>query len=209
MQGRMRRAFRVLGGTWGVCPGAERLRSRRAARVTCAARSARAPMFPGSGHDRPRIPLSRIGEAGALRRAAPWARSDRTGPGRLTTIMGNRHCGTHHSHDHHPDFRGGNPVRLLASAAFGLIAMGSAAAACPTYSQTGATYTYTGQQLYSPQSFGVTAGGTEQHPQLQHSRREPHRLCHHGAGFQPSTCRGWTSITSWPTWSPSVIPCCW
>ncbi|WP_438362832.1 hypothetical protein, partial [Nioella halotolerans] len=50
-------------------------------------------------------------------------------------------------------------MRLLAMAAFGLIAMGSAAAACPTFSQTGTTYTYTGQQLYSPQSFGVTAGG--------------------------------------------------
>ena len=50
-------------------------------------------------------------------------------------------------------------MRYLVIAAFGVIAMASAAAACPTYNQTGATYTYTGQQLYSPQSFGVTAGG--------------------------------------------------
>jgi len=50
-------------------------------------------------------------------------------------------------------------VRYLAAAAFGLIAMTTAAAACPTFSQTGASYTYTGDQLYTPQSFGVVAGG--------------------------------------------------
>ncbi len=44
-------------------------------------------------------------------------------------------------------------------AILGLFAMTAAAAACPTYSQTGASYSYTGQQLYSPQSFGVVAGG--------------------------------------------------
>jgi len=50
-------------------------------------------------------------------------------------------------------------VRYLAMAIFGLFASVSVALACPDYSQTGATYNYTGDQLYSPQSFSVVAGG--------------------------------------------------
>ena len=37
--------------------------------------------------------------------------------------------------------------------------MASAAAACPTYSLSGATYSLTGDQLYAPQSLQVIAGG--------------------------------------------------
>ncbi len=50
-------------------------------------------------------------------------------------------------------------MRYLATATVGLLAMSGAAFACPTYSQQGASYTYSGDQLYSPQSFGVVAGG--------------------------------------------------
>lgn len=37
---------------------------------------------------------------------------------------------------------------------------GGAQTACPTYSQAGTTYSYSGAQLYTPQYFNVTAGGT-------------------------------------------------
>ncbi len=51
-------------------------------------------------------------------------------------------------------------MRYLAPAAIGgFLAMSGAALACPTFSQTGASYTLTGQQLYSPQSYSVVAGG--------------------------------------------------
>ncbi len=53
-------------------------------------------------------------------------------------------------------------MRYLAIALFGLFATTGAALACPDYSQTGATYNYTGDQLYSPQSFSVVAGGQNQ-----------------------------------------------
>ena len=85
--------------------------------------------------------------------------SGHAGPSRSETIMSDRRFGTYSFHDHPPRIFGGLPVRYLATAAFGLIAMTSAAAACPTYGQTGASYTYTGDQLYTPQSFGVVAGG--------------------------------------------------
>ncbi len=50
-------------------------------------------------------------------------------------------------------------MRTLLSSAAVLVALAGAAAACPTYSQQGATYTVTGQDLYSPNSYNVIAGG--------------------------------------------------
>ncbi len=50
-------------------------------------------------------------------------------------------------------------MRTLIASAIALTALAGAAAACPTYSQQGATYTVTGQDLYSPNSYNVTAGG--------------------------------------------------
>ncbi|MGI3184920.1 hypothetical protein [Nioella aestuarii] len=47
---------------------------------------------------------------------------------------------------------------LLASAAV-FMGLAAAAAACPTYSMQGATFAVTGQDLYSPNSYSVTAGG--------------------------------------------------
>ncbi|WP_179380818.1 hypothetical protein [Jannaschia marina] len=43
--------------------------------------------------------------------------------------------------------------------AFGLSLVAGAAAACPDVRQNGATGRYTGQQLYDPKFFNVTAGG--------------------------------------------------
>ncbi|WP_420396523.1 OmpA family protein [Nioella sp.] len=50
-------------------------------------------------------------------------------------------------------------MKFLATALFGLFAMSAVAMACPTFNQTGASHTLTGQQLYSPQSYSVVAGG--------------------------------------------------
>jgi hypothetical protein len=44
---------------------------------------------------------------------------------------------------------------------FVLVASGSAAIACPTVMQGRASYNVTGDFLYSPQSYGVTAGGDQ------------------------------------------------
>ena len=40
-----------------------------------------------------------------------------------------------------------------------LLSMSAAAFVCPDYNQYGETYTLTGQQLYAPQDYPVTAGG--------------------------------------------------
>ena len=50
-------------------------------------------------------------------------------------------------------------MKTLAMALVGLLIMPLAALACPTFNQTGASYSLTGQQLYSPQSYSVVAGG--------------------------------------------------
>ena len=48
-------------------------------------------------------------------------------------------------------------LTLLSAAAF--VMAGSAAMACPDYSQTGATFEATGDQLYAGMDFSVVAGG--------------------------------------------------
>ena len=50
-------------------------------------------------------------------------------------------------------------MRAIFASVFVLLSMSAAAFACPDFGQTGATYTLTGEQLYSPQDYPVTAGG--------------------------------------------------
>jgi len=50
-------------------------------------------------------------------------------------------------------------MRVLFASFFVLVSMSVAAFACPDFSQYGTTYTLTGQQLYTPQDYPVTAGG--------------------------------------------------
>lgn len=50
-------------------------------------------------------------------------------------------------------------MRALFASFFVLLSMSVAALACPDYDQYGATYTLTGQQLYTPQDYSVIAGG--------------------------------------------------
>ncbi|QBX99545.1 hypothetical protein E2K80_01405 [Rhodophyticola sp. CCM32] len=50
-------------------------------------------------------------------------------------------------------------MKLVFSVLLAFFSLTAAAIACPNYSQTGASYNFTGDQLYSPQSFSVTAGG--------------------------------------------------
>jgi len=51
-------------------------------------------------------------------------------------------------------------MKLFVTTAFAAFAAVGAAYACPDFSAWGASYTATGSDLWSPQSFSVTAGGT-------------------------------------------------
>jgi hypothetical protein len=53
-------------------------------------------------------------------------------------------------------------MRTIFAAAFVLTAAAGAAHACPDYTQWGATYATTGDGLWVPQDFSVTAGGAHQ-----------------------------------------------
>ncbi|MBF9049919.1 hypothetical protein GTA62_12885 [Roseobacter sp. HKCCD9010] len=53
-------------------------------------------------------------------------------------------------------------MKRLIAAVFVLFGLAVPALACPTFDTTGATYTLTGDQLYSPQSYSVVAGGPNQ-----------------------------------------------
>ena len=63
-------------------------------------------------------------------------------------------------------------MKILALSAFACIAFGGAAMACPDYNQYGATYSYSGDDLWTPTSFGVTAGGGNSMTSCGHSGGE-------------------------------------
>ena len=71
-----------------------------------------------------------------------------------------------------------------ALAAATLLCIGAAAQACPDWRQNGAGGSYTGQELYTPRQFRVTAGG-------------PHALSRCGA-IRPRTDRGEGYFTAAP-----------
>jgi hypothetical protein len=50
-------------------------------------------------------------------------------------------------------------MRFLIAILFSVMALATAASACPSIKYNGDTFTFTGGELYSPKSFGVVAGG--------------------------------------------------
>lgn len=95
----MRPTFRGFGRGSGCQPGTKDVAEiGQTFGQTVAHTATRTVPMPDHGKKSKRATqLSRFGGVGALRRAAPWALSDRTGPNRLTQIMGNRRYGTYHN----------------------------------------------------------------------------------------------------------------